>query len=122
MTELHIEDYAEPKAKNNKQRKIELLKLMGNKCVRCGFHDLRALQIDHINGDGAIERASWKEFGGMALSQFYSLVSKSFSSGENRYQLLCANCNWIKRSENREFPHKRLGVMRSVRTRAPRNF
>ncbi len=29
---------------------------MGNKCVKCGFSDPRALQIDHINGDGMDNR------------------------------------------------------------------
>lgn len=27
---------------------------------------------------------------------------ESFLKQENKYQLLCANCNWIKREENNE--------------------
>ena len=28
---------------------------LGNVCVRCGFSDPRALQIDHVNGNGLRE-------------------------------------------------------------------
>src|SRR3990172_4802494 len=31
------------------------LELLGSRCVRCGFTDARALQIDHINGGGSKE-------------------------------------------------------------------
>src|SRR5438094_515100 len=34
----------------------DFLLVFGGKCVRCGFSDKRALQIDHVNGDGYIER------------------------------------------------------------------
>jgi hypothetical protein len=36
--------------KAKKRRK--LIDFMGGKCVWCGFDDIRALQIDHINGGG----------------------------------------------------------------------
>lgn len=118
--EKYEEDYTEPKTKSNLQRKRELVQLMGNKCARCNFSDIRALQIDHVNSDGAIERRYWKQFGGLALEQFYCIVAKSYTMNENRYQLLCANCNWIKRSENREFSHGKRGTMRKVRPRGLR--
>jgi len=51
---------------NSRQKVVDSL---GGVCVRCGFSDIRALQIDHI---------------------------------KNKYQLLCANCNWIKRYEDKE--------------------
>ena len=70
---------------------------MGGKCVRCGFSDPRALQIDHINGGGSKERKE-RGFNG----NFHRHVLKSFINKENKYQLLCANCNWIKRVENNE--------------------
>ena len=37
------------------QRK-EMIKLLGNTCIKCGFSDIRALQVDHINGGGSNER------------------------------------------------------------------
>jgi len=75
-----------------------VLDILGGKCNRCGFDDYRALQIDHINGDGYIERTKGKGFG----SDYSKRVMQSFLNGENKYQLLCANCNWIKRVENKE--------------------
>lgn len=73
------------------------LDLLGGKCIRCEFSDFRALQIDHINGGGNKDIKK-KGRGG----QYYNQVIKSFLNNENVYQLLCANCNWIKRSENKE--------------------
>ena len=69
--------------------------LLGGKCSRCGFEDSRALQIDHINGGGVAEIKTIK-------GNYLRLVLQSVSKGENKYQLLCANCNWIKRVENNE--------------------
>lgn len=73
------------------------LESLGGKCINCAFADFRALQIDHINGGGSRERKT-KSFGG----NFHMHVLRSFMAKENKYQLLCANCNWIKRFENNE--------------------
>lgn len=71
------------------------LALLGNKCVKCGFSDIRALQIDHVNGGGKKElkslRGQWRNLYRMVL------IDKT-----GKYQCLCANCNWIKRYENEE--------------------
>lgn len=66
--------------------------MLGNKCNRCGFDDRRALQIDHVNGGGCTERN--------AIGQVGVLVRAL--KHPDLYQLLCANCNWIKRDENGE--------------------
>jgi hypothetical protein len=66
---------------------------LGGVCVGCGFSDIRALQIDHVAGNGAKER---REIGNG--SRFLKKVIKS--SGE--YQVLCANCNLIKKTTNGE--------------------
>ena len=71
----------------------EVLCLLGNKCVRCGFSDIRALQIDHIYGCGNKERNSQRTS---------NQLKKGILSHPEKYQLLCANCNWIKRHENGE--------------------
>ena len=73
------------------------IEALGAKCVKCGFEDRRALQIDHINGGGSKERKERPYKG-----SFHKSVLKSFMAKENKYQLLCANCNWIKRVENNE--------------------
>lgn len=75
--------------------RLEVSAALGGKCARCGYIDQRALQIDHVNGDG------WSE---LRIGQDkYSYYKKVLSDTKGRYQLLCANCNWIKRSENQEW-------------------
>ena len=79
-----------------KWRKLALEKL-GNKCCKCGFDNPKALQIDHINGGGI------KEIRGHTYKGIYSKhVINSVANNENKYQLLCANCNWIKKVDNNE--------------------
>ena len=85
---------------NNKVRRDslrqEILKKFGNKCCRCGFDDSRALQIDHIYGGGAKEL---REFN--STYRYYKYLL-SLTLPNESYQLLCANCNWIKKFERNE--------------------
>jgi hypothetical protein len=90
------EIYQRQKEDYLKKRNLMLF-ILGGKCVRCGFQDIRALQIDHINGGGIKERKL------LNTKDFHRKVLKSLKNKENKYQLLCANCNWIKRSENKEW-------------------
>jgi hypothetical protein len=76
------------------QRK-EIIDLLGGKCSRCGFDDYRALQIDHVEGGGRKEIESLK-------SSYLFHVIKEIKAGSKKYQCLCANCNWIKKWENKE--------------------
>lgn len=66
---------------------------LGGCCTICGYSDVRALQIDHINGGGRIDRNG-------KVTAFYKKV---LMDNKGIYQLLCANCNAIKRIENNEF-------------------
>ena len=75
-----------------------ILSRLGSKCNHCGFSDLRALQIDHINGGGKQHIAS---FNGN-YRNYYKHVEQTDLSG---FQALCANCNWIKRYEHKECPN-----------------
>lgn len=72
--------------------RIAAVKKLGSKCVKCGYTDPRALQIDHINGGGTKEH---REIGN---GRVYKKVLKNTDG----YQLLCANCNWVKRWNNGE--------------------
>jgi hypothetical protein len=80
-----------------KERKLRYKKIVldkyGNSCKWCSFSDMRALQIDHINDNGAEER---KSLGGQKMSGwvFYEYLIKS--GLPDGYQTLCANCNNIK--------------------------
>ena len=78
-----------------KKDRIRVIEFLGNRCKKCGFANALALQIDHINGGGRKDRARYKN----DPSNFYRAVLKD---KKNKYQLLCANCNQIKRSINKE--------------------
>jgi hypothetical protein len=75
-----------------------VIQRFGGKCERCGFDDYRALQIDHVLGDGAEERRNRNS----GITFLNRLLNLSESELRGRYQLLCANCQWIKRRENNE--------------------
>lgn len=72
---------------NGKIIRDQVFTLLGEVCSHCGFADRRALQIDHVNGGGTKE-----------LRSLGSAVNKKILSCNGAgYQILCANCNWIKR-------------------------
>jgi hypothetical protein len=81
----------------------EIIQLLGGKCSNpdCPIPpekmDKRALQIDHINGGGTQEV---KKYRGNYL--YHKHILSQLKAGSKDYQLLCANCNWIKRYENNE--------------------
>jgi len=66
-------------------------------CNRCGFSDIRALSIDHIAGDGCEHRRVDVKGGGFRM--YLWLKYRNYPTG---YQVLCMNCQFIKRFENKE--------------------
>lgn len=66
-------------------------------CVRCGFGDIRALSMDHINGGGGQHRRSIRKYG---YGIYDWVIKNHFPPG---FQVLCMNCQFIKRYEKREF-------------------
>lgn len=77
--------------------RLVALGLLGGCCCRCGFADERALQFDHVDGDGYLERQGGR-------SNPTGRAVRSVLNGERRrYQILCANCHSIKTSEQREY-------------------
>ena len=78
--------------KSRKKARTRALRILGDVCNHCGFTDVRALQIDHREGGGSAKR----KHGGTAAINF------DVPKHPELYQLLCANCNWIKRVENKE--------------------
>lgn len=84
-------------------RKQILAMLGGVRCVTCGFSDWRALQVDHRNGGGNRERPSGSTVSIAAnVWKFRTMISKDLQAAKKKYQVLCANCNWIKRHEAKE--------------------
>lgn len=81
----------------------EILDLLGGqKCIRCGFTDWRALQVDHINGDGCRDQRFKSSGTGPNYWSFRAWLMLYPEKAKLVYQILCANCNWIKRYENGE--------------------
>lgn len=92
-TKKYKEFQEKQQLKRHKLRE-ELFKKYGKVCNKCGFNDSRALQLDHKNGGG------WKET--ISLSR-QGVYKKALNDKNGNYQILCANCNWIKRIEKKEF-------------------
>jgi hypothetical protein len=72
----------------------EVFIILGGKCTHCSITDKRVLQIDHINGGGRRDRKNYT-----TEANYYRHIININCDG---YQLLCANCNWIKRYERKE--------------------
>jgi|SRR5580658_3673235 hypothetical protein len=98
-----------------KRLRTQVFDTLGNRCASptCqwinadgsrGCTDPRCLQIDHKKGGGyqAMKKAG----------NNYNHLKEIAADPEihEHYQLLCANCNWIKRHENKEF--NRVGSRR----------
>ena len=60
-----------------------------------GCSERACLQLDHVFGKGRKERQ---------LTTSYIIYQRVLTDTEGRYQLLCANCNWIKRNSEVERP------------------
>ncbi len=91
--------------KKRSEVKLAVLKHYGKEkatCVHCGFDDVKALSIDHIDGGGT-QHAKILGVSGMG---FYRWLQKhNYPSG---YQTLCMNCQWIKKCDKKE---TRIGRM-----------
>jgi hypothetical protein len=69
----------------------EVLAKHGNKCSRCGFSDVRALQLHHVNGDGMKHKKKYH-----FNYQYWKLVLDDTTGA---WELLCANCHLIHHTE-----------------------
>ncbi len=95
------EDHKELIGMRHKERRVELkLNAMSQysggkpKCNTCGFHDPRALIIDHINDNGARHREKISKCRqGAGATTYLWLEKNNYPVG---FQVLCANCNMIK--------------------------
>lgn len=69
-------------------------------CSKCGFSDIRALEIDHVNSDGHKDKKLFNGYSSRYYSRFLNLPHEEI---RGKYQILCSNCNMIKMSENGEY-------------------
>ena len=79
----------------------EVIAFFGGRCIHCGFYNWRVLQLDHINGDGFKERTN-KGTNRRSSHKRWKYIREHPEEARRRFQLLCANCNWIKRHERAE--------------------
>ena len=77
----------------NRRIRLDAIEVLGSVCTRCGFDDVRVLQIDHIEGGGTEHRKRVD----------HKLQYRNIRDGQTAgYQLLCPNCHGIKSYEERE--------------------
>ena len=65
-------------------------------CKTCGDTEYDGLSMDHIAGGG---KKHAKEIGGCGTALTMWLIRNNYPGG---FQVLCMNCQWIKRHENHE--------------------
>lgn len=70
-----------------KIRRGEAIDALGGKCLRCGIDNYDVLQVDHVNGDGRVDRKARSD---------YAILRSIATGATDGYQLLCANCHIIK--------------------------
>jgi hypothetical protein len=102
------------KQTHEKTRIAFLTALGGCKCARCGFADWRALQVDHVNGGGRAE----SKIMGSSTAKYRAHVL----ANKQHYQVLCANCNWIKKCEREEESSGPKGLSRVIPTERKRSL
>ena len=66
------------------------------KCIECGFSDMRALTIDHINGGGVAHA----KIVGNGTNFYRWLKVHNYPEG---YQVLCMNCQFLKRYDGDKY-------------------
>lgn len=78
--------------------RIALMEFLGDKCIKCGFDDKRALHIGHKNGDGNKDRKRFCSDYGM-----YKYYLDNRNEAKEKLEITCANCNLIKKFTNKEW-------------------
>lgn len=85
---------------HHRTMRLKAIEHLGGECLHCGYlDDDRALVFDHVEGGGLAERKS----GVVGVGTFRAVLVDTV----DRYQLLCANCNQIKKVDKGEGIGKR---------------
>ena len=93
-------DYVQKDVIRNRQRRLDLIQLLGGaRCVLCGYDkDVRALEIDHINGGGCQEARMFRS--SQKVVRFYL---KNPNIAKRSLRVLCANCNRIHQIKTKQY-------------------
>jgi predicted Zn-ribbon and HTH transcriptional regulator len=100
--ERNKEFYAKQRKLKRIAKRLQLCDILGSRvCVRCGYSDVRALQFDHINGNG--RKSLIQDFKQPSLrDKILNYYIMNPELAKKTFQVLCANCNWIKRHDKNE--------------------
>jgi len=108
---------ADSQKKKNLSLRQKVIEFFGAKCMnpKClvpnGCSDIRCLQIDHIQMCGQKDR--------IPIPSLYIHILNNKITAKQEYQLLCANCNWIKRHEKNE---NKGCIKKSIKNRSIMEF
>lgn len=80
--------------------RAEMIEAYGGCCSCCGEAEEAFLQLDHVENDGHVDRKAHKT----SCKLFAKL--KALGWPKDRYQLLCANCNFGKLMNDGVCPHQ----------------
>jgi hypothetical protein len=80
-------------AKYYQSRRKRVIDMLGGVCAHCGLLNTNILHVDHKNGGGTIARTKSSRI------VFDDILTRGLIE---QYQLLCPNCNWVKRTTNNE--------------------
>ncbi len=84
----------------DREKRREVVRRLGGRCIQCGFSDIRALVLDHKTGDGGQDRKRV----GNRIARYYV---RHPDEAKEKLQVLCANCNMIKAVQNNEHNQSR---------------
>ena len=91
-----------PRSNKRKLTRLLLIKLLTDEkseCKKCGYNiDIRALQIDHIYGNGNEDRRIF-----LNPVSMYEYYCNHLEEAFLQLQVLCANCNAIKTRVEKEW-------------------
>jgi len=97
----HMASYGTTKEGRRAYRRnirLALVNLMGGKCVVCGETDPIYFQIDHVNNDG-----------GGRYRKEHEINTSMYLASPDRFQLMCANCNWAKEKNGGKLYNRNRG-------------
>lgn len=99
----HPEQYRKYCRKSRKNLKIKVFQhyCLGDIKCKCGEKDIDVLTIDHINNNGYKHKKLFNLRGG---SDLYRWLKKN--NYPNEFQVLCMNCQILKRASLAKFPTK----------------
>jgi len=86
----HPEECLAARTRYHRRIRNEVLAFFGPRCVGCWFENVLALHVDHVNDDGFLERNRY-------IGRVHKLIAADPDAARRKYQVLCANCNEIKR-------------------------